>query len=67
MFDDDVDEARYQFFIAHLVVANAVNMDLIYIERAASNCAIVDNDCEYSYIILKIKAAINKSTLVILT
>ncbi len=47
VFDDNVDEADDQFFIVHLVVVNATNRNLIVIERAASNCIIVDNDRKY--------------------
>ena len=49
IFDDEIDEADEQFFIAQLVVFSAVNRGLITIERAASNCVIVDNDREYDY------------------
>ena len=48
VFDDDIDEADDQIFIAQLVVVSAVNRGLITIERDASNCIIVDNDREYN-------------------
>ena len=47
VFDDEIDEAHAQVFIVQLVVDNAVNRGLITIERAASNCIIIDNDREY--------------------
>ena len=47
VFDDDIDEARDQIFIAYLVLVDAVNIDQITIERAASECVIVDNDRKY--------------------
>ena len=46
VFNDNVDEADDQFFIAHLVLVNATNRNLINITRAASSCIIVDNDRE---------------------
>ena len=46
IFDDDVNEAADQFFIAHLVVGTEVNSDQVKIERSTSICKIVDNDRE---------------------
>ena len=46
IFDDDIDEAIDQFFIAHLVVVSAVNPALITLDRIASRCRIIDNDSE---------------------
>ena len=46
IFDDDIDEANDQFFIAHLVVVRAVNPALITLEQTASRCRIIDNDRE---------------------
>ena len=46
IFDDDIDEADVQSFIAQLVLVSAVNGDLITIERAVANCIIIDNDRE---------------------
>ena len=46
VFDDDIDEAIDQIFIAQLVVVTAVNRGLIIIVRPISNCIIVDNDRE---------------------
>ena len=47
VLDDDIDEADNQIFIAQLIVISAVNINLITIERDASNCIIIDNDREY--------------------
>ena len=46
IFDDDIDEANDQFFIAHLVVVSAVNPALITLDQMASRCRIIDNDRE---------------------
>ena len=42
--DDDVDEADDQFFIAQLVVVDAISRSHLVIARSNTNCIIVDND-----------------------
>ena len=42
--DDEVDEADDQFFIAQLVVVDAISRSHLVIARSATNCIIVDND-----------------------
>ena len=44
IFDDDVDEAESQTFIAHLVLVDAVDGDLINFGFTVSNCIIIDNE-----------------------
>ena len=46
VFDDDIDEAIEQYFIANFMVVSAVNPALITLERIASRCGITDNDRE---------------------
>ena len=46
IFDDDIDEASDQFFIASFEVVSAVNPAQITLEQIASRCRIVDNDRE---------------------
>ena len=45
--DDDKDEANIQYFIVALEIVDAVNMDLIHIDRASSQCVIIDDDGWY--------------------
>ena len=51
VIDDEIDEADNQYFVAHLMVVDAVNDTLIVIQRADSNCIIVDDDCGFDYLI----------------
>ena len=44
VFDDLIDEASNQYFIAEFRVAEAVNPSLISLAQRASRCRIVDND-----------------------
>ena len=46
VFDDDVDEAKVQFFIAYFEVVSAVNPARIILNQRASRCRIIDNDRE---------------------
>ena len=46
VFDDLVDEANDQFFIAEFRLVEAVNPSLITLPQRASKCRIVDNDRE---------------------
>ena len=50
IFDDDVDEAHRQFFIAHLVLTNAMDKDLIKLGRTVSTCTIIDNDGKWMFV-----------------
>lgn len=46
VFDDEIDEAVHQSFIAYLEILDAVNSDLITIRRDVGICNILDNDGE---------------------
>ncbi len=44
--DDKKDETLLQVFIAFLEVIDAVNFDLVIVNRAVSICRIRDDDCK---------------------
>ena len=44
IFDDEIDEAVTQLFVARLEVLDAVNFDLITTSRTVSMCRIIDDD-----------------------
>ena len=44
IFDDEVDEAEKQRFVAYLELLDAVDLNLIEITRDAAICIIADND-----------------------
>jgi hypothetical protein len=44
--DDEKNEARKKFFIAHVEIKEALNFDLIGVTRTVSTCTIIDNDGE---------------------
>ena len=46
IFDDEVDEAEKQFFIAYLELVDSINPDLIMLPRVICRCIILDNDRE---------------------
>ena len=46
IFDDDVDEAERQVFIAYLELVSAVKEETVQLNTIVSACAIVDNDRE---------------------
>lgn len=47
--DDEIDEDDDQVFLVQLILIDATNRDLITLDRAVSNCIIVDNDREYLF------------------
>ena len=47
IIDDEVNEAGVQYFVAHLEVVEAVNIQLIQISRSITDCLIIDNDSKF--------------------
>ena len=55
IFDDDVDEAEFQVFIAYLELVSAMKEETVQLITIMSSCRIVDNDREIITMLQDIK------------